>query len=100
PMARPTYTYVLPIRLALALAFKQKVPELTITYEAAAVVIFKNCPKAGASPIGESGSRFLLGCASTRMMCHANNPGRSLRAAVRADAPVQAPTKSELVINL
>jgi len=33
-------------------------------------------------------------------MCHANNPGRSLRAAVRADAPVQAPTKYELVINL
>jgi hypothetical protein len=27
-MARPTYTYVLPIRLALALAVKQKVPEL------------------------------------------------------------------------
>ena len=38
PIARPTYTYVVPIRLALALAFKQKVPELTITYEDAAEV--------------------------------------------------------------
>lgn len=32
PMARPAYTYVLP-RVALAFAFKQKVPELTISYE-------------------------------------------------------------------
>jgi hypothetical protein len=47
PMARPTYTYVLPIRLALALAFKQKVPELTITYEDAAEVILDNLSKGG-----------------------------------------------------
>ena len=47
PMARPTYTYVLPIRLALALAFKQKVPELTITYEDAAEVILNNLSKGG-----------------------------------------------------
>ena len=46
-MARPTYTYVLPIRLALALAFKQKVPELTITYEDAAEVILDNLSKGG-----------------------------------------------------
>src|SRR5215471_10234520 len=47
PMARPTYTYVLPIRLALALAFKQKVPELTITYEDDAEVILDNLSKGG-----------------------------------------------------
>ena len=47
PMARPTYTYVLPVRLALALAFKQKVPELTITYEDAAEVILDNLSKGG-----------------------------------------------------
>ena len=41
PMARPAYTYVLP-RLALAFAFKQKVPELTISYEDAAEVILDN----------------------------------------------------------
>jgi hypothetical protein len=29
PMTRPAYTYVLP-KLALAFAFKQKVPELTM----------------------------------------------------------------------
>src|SRR5262245_34957995 len=38
PMTRPGYTYVLP-RLALAFVFKQKVPELTISYEDAAEVI-------------------------------------------------------------
>ena len=55
PMARPTYTYVLPIRLALALAFKQKVPELTITYEDAAymeqVLIPIACRSSGISTI-------------------------------------------------
>jgi len=46
PVARPAYTYVLP-RLALAFAFKQKVPELTISYEDAAEVILDNLPKNG-----------------------------------------------------
>ena len=46
PMARPAYTYVLP-RLALAFAFKQKVPELTISYEDAAEVILDNLSKSG-----------------------------------------------------
>ena len=35
PVARPAYTYVLP-KLALAFAFKQKLPELTISYDDAA----------------------------------------------------------------
>jgi hypothetical protein len=100
PMARPTYTYVLPIRLALALAFKQKVPELTITYEDAAEVIIDNLSKgAGASPIGESGSRFLLGCASTRMMCHADNPGRSCAARSRPTFQSNSPPSSILLSN-
>ena len=38
PMTGPAYTYVLP-RLALAFAFKQKAPVLTISYEDAAEVI-------------------------------------------------------------
>src|SRR5215831_960183 len=46
PMARPAYTYVLP-RLALSFAFKQKVPELTISYEDAAEVILDNLSKSG-----------------------------------------------------
>ena len=46
PMARPAYTYVLP-RLALVFAFKQKVPELTISYEDAAEVILDNLSKNG-----------------------------------------------------
>jgi hypothetical protein len=46
PMARPAYTYVLP-KLALAFAFKQKVPELTISYEDAAEVILNNLSKNG-----------------------------------------------------
>ena len=46
PVARPVYTYVLP-RLALAVAFKQRVPELTISYEDAAEVILDNLSKNG-----------------------------------------------------
>ena len=46
PTAPPAYTYVLP-RLALAFAFKQKVPELTISYEDAAEVILDNLSKNG-----------------------------------------------------
>src|SRR5262249_54075121 len=46
PMTRPAYTYVLP-RLALAFAFKQKVPELTISYEDAAEVMLDNLSKSG-----------------------------------------------------
>jgi len=46
PITRPAYTYVLP-RLALAFAFKQKVPELTISYEDAAEVILDNLSKNG-----------------------------------------------------
>jgi hypothetical protein len=46
PMTRPAYTYVLP-RLAMAFAFKQKVPELTISYEDAAEVILDNLSKSG-----------------------------------------------------
>ena len=46
PVARPAYTYVLP-RLALAFAFKQRVPELTISYEDAAEVILDHLSKNG-----------------------------------------------------
>ena len=46
PMTRPAYTYVLP-SLVLAFAFKQKVPELTISYEDAAEVILDNLSKSG-----------------------------------------------------
>jgi putative NADH-flavin reductase len=46
PVARPAYTYVLP-RQALAFAFKQKEPELTISYEDAAEVILDNLSKNG-----------------------------------------------------
>jgi hypothetical protein len=66
----------------------QKAPELTITYEDAAEVILDNLSKAGASPIGESGSRFLPGCASTRMMCHANSLGKSCAARGRTSSRI------------
>jgi uncharacterized protein len=46
PVPRPAYTYFLP-KLALALAFKQKVPELTISYEDAAEVILDNLSQKG-----------------------------------------------------
>jgi uncharacterized protein len=46
PVTRPAYTYGLP-RLALAFAFKQRVPELTISYEDAAEVILDNLAKGG-----------------------------------------------------
>ena len=46
PVARPAYTYVTP-KLALAFAFKQKLPELTISYQDAADVILDNLSKGG-----------------------------------------------------
>jgi hypothetical protein len=72
PITRPAYTYVLP-RLALAFAFKQKVPELTISYEDAAEVILDNLSENGrfsrrrvavALPPGLRNYKI-------RMMCHA-----------------------------
>jgi uncharacterized protein len=46
PMQRPSYTYVLP-KAALAFAFKQRVPELTISYEDAADIILNNLDRNG-----------------------------------------------------
>jgi len=46
PVQRPGYTYLLP-KVALAFAFKQKVPELTISYEDAADVILSNLDRNG-----------------------------------------------------
>jgi putative NADH-flavin reductase len=46
PVQRPRYTYVLP-KAALAFAFRQKVPELTISYEDAADVILSNLDRNG-----------------------------------------------------
>jgi putative NADH-flavin reductase len=46
PVPRPSYTHFLPT-LALALAFKQTVPVLTISYEDAAEVILDNLSKKG-----------------------------------------------------
>jgi putative NADH-flavin reductase len=47
PTARPHYVHLLP-RIALALAFKQAVPRMTIYYEDAACVILDNLQKGGA----------------------------------------------------
>ena len=46
PVARPAYTQVLP-NVALAFAFKQIIPELTITYEDAADIILNNLDRNG-----------------------------------------------------
>jgi putative NADH-flavin reductase len=46
PVARPAYTQFLP-NVALAIAFKQIVPELTISYEDAADVILSNLDRNG-----------------------------------------------------
>lgn len=46
PVQRPGYTYLLP-KVALAFAFKQKIPELTISYEDAADVILGNLDRNG-----------------------------------------------------
>jgi putative NADH-flavin reductase len=46
PVPRPAYTHFLP-KLALAFAFKQKVPEFTISYEDAAAVILDNVSRKG-----------------------------------------------------
>ena len=46
PVQRPANTYVLP-KSAWALAFREKVPELTISYEDAADVIINNLDRSG-----------------------------------------------------
>ncbi len=46
PMARPAYTRLMP-QVTLALAFKQAVPELTVSYEDAATIILDNLAKNG-----------------------------------------------------
>jgi uncharacterized protein len=46
PVKRPAYTRFLP-QAALALAFKQAVPQLTVSYEDAATVILDNLAKNG-----------------------------------------------------
>jgi putative NADH-flavin reductase len=46
PMARPAYTRLMP-QMTLALAFKQAVPELTVSYEDAATIILGNLAKNG-----------------------------------------------------
>lgn len=46
PVERPGYTYLMP-KAALAIAFKQRVPELTISYEDAADVILSNLDRNG-----------------------------------------------------
>jgi putative NADH-flavin reductase len=46
PVQRPGYTYLL-FKVALAFAFKQKLPELTISYEDAADVILNNLDRSG-----------------------------------------------------
>jgi len=46
PVERPAFTYFLP-RLALSLAFKQKIPEMTISYEDAAEVILDHLAPSG-----------------------------------------------------
>ena len=46
PMARPAYTRLMP-QVTLALAFKQAVPELTVSYEDAATFILDNLAKNG-----------------------------------------------------
>ena len=63
PMAPPAYTRLMP-QVTLALAFKQAVPELTVSYEDAATVILDNLGKTVPSPAGASASRFLLACAT------------------------------------
>jgi putative NADH-flavin reductase len=46
PVKRPAYTHFIP-QAALALAFKQAIPELTISYEDAATVILDHLAKNG-----------------------------------------------------
>ena len=46
PVQRPSYTYLLP-KAVLAFAFRQKMPELTISYEDAADVISSNLDRNG-----------------------------------------------------
>ena len=58
PMTRPDYTYV-PPRLALAFAFKQNVPELTISYEDVEVIL-DNLSKSGRFSRRRVGGEFVI----------------------------------------
>jgi putative NADH-flavin reductase len=75
PVRRPGYTYVLP-KVALALAFKQKVRELTITYEDAADVILSNLDRNGHFSRKRVGVALPLGMRNFK----ADLPGRSAAA--------------------
>jgi hypothetical protein len=89
PMARPIYTYVLPIRLALAFAFRQKVPELTIAHGDAAEVILDNL-----SMGGRFSHRRVGGRASSWYS------GRSCATRSRPNFQSKQPTKFDIVVNL
>ena len=71
PVPRPAYTYLLP-KGALAFAFKQKVPELTISYEDAADVILNNLDQKGRFSRKRVGVALPVGLRNFK----ANVPGR------------------------
>lgn len=71
PVPRPGYTYLLP-KAALAFAFKQKVPDLTISYEDAADVILSNLDRNGRFSRRRVGVALPVGMRNFK----ANVPGR------------------------
>jgi putative NADH-flavin reductase len=75
PMARPTYTYILPIRLALAIAFKQKVPELNYYLRGYG----RGDPRQSLQKRALLPSASRSRASSWAAHCHANNQGDSAR---------------------
>jgi hypothetical protein len=71
PMQRPGYTYLLP-KAALPFVFKQKVPELAISYEEAADVILSNLDRNGRFSRRRVGVALPVGLRNLR----ADLPGR------------------------
>jgi putative NADH-flavin reductase len=80
PVERPGYTYLLP-KVALAFAFKQKVPELTISYEDAADVILSNLDRNGRCSRRSAGVALPVGLPNFK----ADVPGVKIRESRKAE---------------
>ncbi len=78
PVQPPGYTSLLP-NAALALAFKQKLPELTISYEDAADVILSNLDRNGRFSRGRVGVALPAGLRNFKT----DPPGREIRISPR-----------------
>jgi uncharacterized protein len=86
PVTRPAYTRLLP-NVALAIAFKQVIPELTITYEDAAEVILSNLDRNGPFSRKRVGVALPPGARNNKASLPNAKAGRHSHPGVQASPP-------------